>query len=129
MKVYTSIGIPNIIQHEMAVKIISIAPANVLRIEFRFFKKTEVTIPQAEPFSITAITRGWNTDSKDELEKTVVASPFTNKTKMLHTIQSTYMNTFCNIIWTSAPTSFSRYSLYTPAKQEQKTCKEKYVLL
>lgn len=88
---------PNIIQHKIAVKIISIALAKVLRIEFKFFKKTEVIIPHAAPFNITAITSGWNTDVKEVPEKAVIASPLKNKTIRLHIIQSKYMKTFCNI--------------------------------
>lgn len=88
---------PNIIQHKMAVAITSKALAKVLRTEFKFFKKTEVTIPHAELFNITAITRGWSTDSKEEAENAVVASPFKSKTTKLHTMQSKYMKTFCSI--------------------------------
>jgi len=122
MTVFVLIGILNKIQQSVAVKINSIALAKVFNIEFKVFKKKLVIIPTSALFNIINITFG----CKNALISTLLNVSFTlffnvlNKTiaTMLQKMLSIYINTFCTKMSMSAPCRFSKYSLYTPAKQE-----------
>lgn len=120
--VFVLIGILNKIQQSSAVKINSIALANVFSIEFKFFKKKLVIIPTKALFSIINITIGC-TDALISTLLSVSLSPFLNVLNItiatiLQKMLSMYINTFCTKMLISAPCCLSRYSLYTPAKQE-----------
>lgn len=125
--VFVLMGMLNKIQHSIAVKISSIALAKVFRIEFNVFRKKLVIIPTSELFNIIRITFGCRSVSISTLVN-VSPMPFVNTLKrtiatMLQKILSMYINTFCIKMSMSAPCLFSKYSLYTPAKQEHVVCK------
>lgn len=125
--VFVLIGMLNKIQHNTAVKISSTALAKVFSIEFKVFRKKLVIIPTSELFNIIKITFG----CRNVLISTLVSVSLTlfvntlNRTiaTMLQKILSMYINTFCIKMSMSAPCCFSKYSLYTPAKQEHVVCK------
>lgn len=122
-------GILNKIQHSIAVKISSTALAKVFRIEFKFLRKKLVIIPTSELFNIIRITFGCKNVPNSTL-LSVSLTPFVNTLNrtiatMLQKILSIYINTFCIKMSMSAPCRFSKYSLYTPAKQEHVVWKVK----
>ena len=121
--VYISMGMPKIIQHRTAVNISSKAEANVFRIEFRARKKREVTMPIAALLTMMESTDGRAIAVNPAMVKAVNNSPFRPRAMTLHRMDCTYMNTLAIMMCTSQPVSFNRYSLYTPAKHEQKTCR------
>lgn len=130
MMVFVLIGTLNKIQHSTAVKISSTALAKVFSMEFKVFRKKLVIIPTSELFSIIKITFGCRSVSISILVS-VLLTPFVNTLKrtiatMLQKILSMYINTFCIKMSMSAPCRFSKYSLYTPAKQEHVVCKTRY---
>lgn len=119
--VYMSIAMPKIIQHSTAVNISSSALAKVFRIEFKLRRNRLVTIPMAALFTTMISTPGCKMAEIFWGVNAVESSPLNPNTTALHTMESRYIKTFCNMMWTSTPLSFSRYSLYTPAKQELNT--------
>jgi len=123
-------GMLNKIQHNIAVKINSIALAKVFSIEFKVFRKKLVIIPTSELFNIIRITFGCRNIPISTLLN-VSLTPLVNMLNkiiatILQKILSTYINTFCIKMSMSAPCRFSKYSLYTPAKQEHVVCKARY---
>ena len=57
-----STGMPNMIQQRMAVNISSKADAKVLRMELRFRRNNEVTMPIPALLATIAKTPGWQID-------------------------------------------------------------------
>lgn len=120
--VFVLMGMLNKIQHNNAVKINSTALAKVFSIEFKVLRKKLVIIPTSELFNIIKITFGCKNVSISTLVS-VSLTLFVNTLNrtiatMLQKILSIYINTFCIKMSMSAPCCFSKYSLYTPAKQE-----------
>lgn len=127
--VFALTGMLNKIQHSIAVKISSTALAKVFSIEFNVFRKKLVIIPTRELFNIIRITFGCRNIPISTL-LSVSLTPFVNILNrtiatMLQKMLSMYINTFCIKMSMSAPCRFSKYSLYTPAKQEHVVCKIK----
>ena len=122
IKVKRFTGMRNMIQHRTAVNISSNALAKVLRMELSDLKNNAVTMPMPALLKIIAITLNWNIDDKLAVVKAVCSEPVYCRARMLQMTESMYMNTFWTMKGTSPPLPFKRYSLYTPAKQEQKTC-------
>ena len=120
--VYISMAIPKINQHRTAVNISSKALAKVFKIEFRFLKNRLVVMPMAALLNMIARTMGLPSEATLSTVKAPVSSPRKPNTTTLQKMESTYMNMFCIIMCTSQPRSLSRYSLYTPAKQDANTC-------
>lgn len=121
--VFALIGILNRSQQNIAVNISSIALANVFNIEFKFFKKKLVIIPTNALFNIINITIGCTNTLLLTLLNILLKLFFLNIpnatiTTMLQKILSMYINTFCTNMLISAPCCLSKYSLYTPARQE-----------
>jgi len=128
--VFALMGMLNKIQHNIAVKINSIALAKVFSIEFKVFRKKLVIIPTSELFNIIRITFGCRNVPISTLFN-VSLTPLVNMLNkiiatILQKILSIYINTFCIKMSMSAPCRFSKYSLYTPAKQEHVVCKTRY---
>lgn len=129
--VFVLTGMLNKIQQSIAVKISSTALAKVFSIEFKVFRKKLVIIPTRELFNIIRITFGCR-NVPISILLNVSPTSFVNIlnrtiTIMLQKILSIYINTFCIKMSMSAPCRFSKYSLYTPAKQEHVVCKTGFV--
>ena len=116
---------PNIIQLKRAVRMSSSALAKVFKILFKFFKNKLVVIPINELFTIITMTRGLRIGVIDSLVKISRVFPWLVSTKTFHKIESRYINTFWMKILTFPPSSFSKYSLYTPARHEHRVWKFK----
>lgn len=99
-------------EHKMADNRISNVEANVLRMELRFFRKNEVTIPAIAPLNIMN-----HTYKLDNTDKSKITPLFAkgldviNNNARLHRIESKYMKIFCTIICTAFPSFLRRNSL------------------
>ena len=109
--VYMSIAMPNMIQHNTAVNMSSSALANVLRMELRDRRKSETTMPMAALLIMIQMTDTWHIEARLSGVKAVTSWPRKPRATALHTIESTYINTFCIIMWTSLPRPFNKCSL------------------
>lgn len=105
-----------IMRQTIAVMTSSRAEANILRIELKLLRNRLVMIPQSALLNITMNTSGskstseivWIGFSTKEFDSLLETNKSTIK---LHTIESTYMNTFWTIKWTPAPVSLTRNSV------------------
>lgn len=75
-------------------------------------------MPMAALFIIIMITLNVNNARRLFALNAVIRFPWRISSATLHTIESIYMNTFWIKMLMRAPSPFSKYSLYTPAKHE-----------
>jgi len=115
-------GIPRRGQLSIAVMTSSNAEANAFRIEFSFWRERLVMMPRTALLRMRMRTRGLAIEEREGEVKALCKSPLAPSRRTLHRMESRYMNTFCIMISISAPFPLIRYSLYTPANTEQRTC-------